>query len=40
MERNSECYDKFISDSNIYSVSCGHNINTTNHNPCQLSVTY
>ena len=39
MERNSECYNTFISDSNNYSISCGHNINTTNHNHCQLSVT-
>ena len=40
MERNSEYYKKVISDSNIYSISCGHNINVTNHNHCQLSVTY
>ena len=40
MERNSEYYNKFISDSNIYSITCRHNINATNHNHCQLSVTY
>ena len=40
IERYSWYYNKFISDSNIYSISCGHNINATNHNQGQLSVTY
>ena len=40
MERNSEYYNKFISDNNIYSISYGHNIDATNQNHCQLNVTY
>ena len=39
-ERNSKYCNKFISDCNIYSISCGHNMNAANHNRFQLNVTY